>query len=928
VAYATRLYTSVSDAMSGLKAAMCGSAALTRSYRARYGDGVLTPVDLNTVGATPQTWTLICTNKGTGPGYLNAVFSVTGSVAGALTAFTINTGNYLVAGQVSFSIAQGATVFEVGDRIIFTSNTLGNIVGGSIAYDAVIAGGTVVAQIGALPGVRNGVFTLECTDEEEFTITGLEYETPSDVVITETIKAYAGRHYKTGLRNLQFNKFARLQITDQVAITTNVAQIWTLLCTAVSGATATFSVSGQFIGPVGSITTSSATGTPAAPGTPVSLNRTTTGSRVNFSLYDALQFDAAAVTSFYAVGDKFEFFVDNNGYSGGKPRSLHTAMTPVGTVITFDKFEFVLDRTSRPEIGDKFEITTSNRMPSITPVVKSLSGTFSAITASPGNPGSLISQSADPDTLEDSWTVTYVAARGVFEVVGTAAGYAGDATIGEEFEFGYGFRFTATAAAYTDGMYFTFNTIRATNDEMLVVNLYPINQEQDWVAECTAVDGSGQPTFSLTGSISGVTTAALTPLTAMPAGNPYAGSLFAHDNGIVAIQFTKADTAPGGGLRFQVGDTFSFSTDLATIEPWTCIADSDLHTSNLSTQPSFFYERANNGSGVTLGAAFTPSSTLPKQRHLILYSDGGTGAEDINVSVESFNYTPSGFTALGLRMFRGDWNRVLPVHQQSTASHRQTIPLMREASAGSPAAGPADIYTVAYDNRMMFFRYQMEKVGGSGTIQFGGAGYALPLATAAEVPFPAMVFGVDNATDWNPLTNSNAANDRAKSWGYAFRPAGSVKSGEDNTSSVTDTRANRAMLVATPWEAKWRTAIGHLHPAYILEKVTAYQTDSIGIAIYPFCELSGNDEPIKVSNTLGGGKLLRPIEIVSGGILSPEYAKGTIGVIPNCYHIGSRNVDPWTTLISSSGYTHLVVCPPGDEVGMQSAYHYAAVRLR
>lgn len=928
MAYATRRYTSVSDTVAGIKAAMCGSAALTKSYRVKYGNGVLTPVDLNTVGATPQTWTLICTAKGTGPGYLNAVFSVTGSVAGALTAFTINTGNYLVAGQVSFSIAQGATVFEVGDRITFTSNTIGNIVGGSIVYDAVIAGGTVVSQIGALPGARNGVFTLECTDEEEFTITGIEYEDPSDLVITESIKAYAGRHYKTGLRNRHFDKFARLQITDQVAITTNVAQVWTLLCTAVAGATATFSVTGQYIGNVGSITTASATGTPAAPGTPVSLNRTTTGSRVNFSLYDAKQFDAAATTSFYAVGDKFEFYVDQNGYSGGKPRSLHTAVAPAGSVITFDKFEFVLDRTSRPEIGDKFEITTLNRMPSITPVTSSLTGTFSTVTPSPGNPGSLTAAAADPGTIEDSWTVTYVAARGVFEVVGTATGYAGDAEAGTEFDFDYGFRFTVVAAAYTNGMYFTFNTVRATNDNLLVINLYPINQEQDWVAECTAVDGSGQPTFKLTGSISGITTTTLTPVTALAADNAYAGSLFAHDNGEVAIQFSKADTLPGGGLRFQVGDTFSFSTDLTFSEAWECIADSDIHTSNLLTQPSFFYERANNGSGVTLGAAFVPTSPLPKQRHLVLHSDGGTGLEHINVSLESFNYTPSGYTALSLRMFRGAWNRTLPVHQQSTASNKVTIPLMREASAGTPAAGANDSYSVIYDNRVMYFRYQMEKVGGAGTIQFGGAGYMLPLGTADEVPFPGMLLGVDNATDWNPITNGNAANDRAKSWGYGFRPGGSIKSAEDNTSAGTDVRANRAALFATPWEAKWRTAVSHVHLAYSLEKLTAYQTDNIGMALLPYSELSGNSEPIKVSNTLGGGKLLRPIEVVSGGLLAPEYAKGSIGVIPSCYHIGGRNVDPWATIPSASGFAHLVVCPPGDETGMQNDYHYAAVRLR
>lgn len=928
MAFASRRYTSVSDAMAGVKAAMCGEALLTRSYRAKYGNGTLTPVDLNTVGATPQTWTLICTSKGTGPSYTNAVFSVSGSTAGAQSAYTLSSGTYLVPGQVSFSISQGGTVFEVGDRIIFSSNSSGNIVGGSIVYDALIAGGVTLTQISALPGIRNGTFTLECTDEEEFTITGVEYESPSDVTITESIKAYAGRHYRTGLRNLQFNKFAKLDITDQVSVTNNVAQLWTLTCTAVAGATATFSIVGTMAGNVGSITTASSTGTPAAPGTAASFNRTTTGSKLTFSLFDAKQFDSSASTSFYAVNDKFEFWVDQNGFSGGKPRSLHTAVTPLGSVITFDKFEFVLSRASRPEIGDKFVVSTKNKMPSITPVTKTLSGTFSSVTVSGGNPGSITGASANPDTVEDSWLVTYVAARSCFQVVGTATGYAGDAYVGTEFDFGYGFKFTVGSAAYTDGMYFAFNTVRATRDELLVINLYPVNQAETWEAECTGVT-LGQPTFKLTGSISGVTTTTLTPTTALAAGNPYAGSLFAHDNGLVCIQFSKQDTLPGGELRFAVGDIFTFDTDVNTHEAWECLADTDTHLSNLPlpAMKSFFYERANNGSGTTLGSAFTPSNGSPKQRQFILHSDGGTGTEDINISVESFNYTPSGFTCLSLRMFYGTFNRVNPAYSQSRASNKLTIPLMRESGAGSPSAGANDIYTVKFDNRIMFFRYQMEKVGGSGTIQHGGAGYILPLGTAAEVPFPAAVFGTDNASDQNPITNGNVANNRALSWGYAFRPAYGNKSAEVNNANGVDTRVNRAALIAVPWESNWRTAIGHASPAQVWEKMTAYQTDLIGIGFSPMCEFSAAIEPIKISGAIGGGKLLRPIEIRSGGLLAPDYAKGTIGVVPHCYKVGSRDVDPWTTFIPASGYAHIVMSPPGDESAVNAEYYYSVLRL-
>lgn len=918
MSFGTRKYAGVADCMANVKAMVCGSALLARSYRTKSGNGTLTPINLSTSGATPQTWTLICTYKGTGgSSYTNAIFSVTSSVSGAKPAYTLSTGTYLVAGQVSFSIAQGGTPFEIGDRITFTSDSAGNISVGSLVYDAVISGGTVVTQIGALPGVRNGLFTLECTAEEEFTISGVEYELPTDVTVTESIKAYAAKHYKKGLYNTPMPAQARLEVTDQVGVSGAPPQTWTLTCISLSGARATFNINSSFAGDVGTIQTSNNSGTPTALGSPANFTRATVNSQVTFDIYDAKQTNGAATVSLYAVNDKIIFHTDANGKSGGNPRVKYEPATPTGTVITFDKFEFLLDRTSRPEIGDKFVIATTNNLPSIGPVVKVLSGVMSSVTASLG---SLTGTSVTPDVADDSWTLTYVSARGVFEVYGANSGYVGDATVAVPFDSERGLKFTVATASYVNGNTFTFNTSRATNDDMLVINLYPVNQAEDWEVECTAVDGSGMPTFSVTGSLTGVTTAALNVASTLPAGNAYASSVFAHDNGKICVQFSKDDVQPGGALRFQVGDTFSFSTDVTTVPAWECLADSDLHVSTLETQSSYFYERALNG-------PFVPSNGAPKSRQVILQSKGSTGTDTINISIEAINYTPSGYTALTLRMFRGGYNKSLPAHRQSVASHKNSIPLMREAGAGSPSAGAADIFTVKFDARLLFLRYQMERISTFGTLQSGFAGYYLPLGTAAEQPFPAICCAVDNTNDRNPATVSNAAYDRAQSWGYAFHGAGNFQSNEDNTSASNDVRVNRAAMIAVPWESKWRSVVGHKGPSYMLEKVQQHQTSGIGIMFSPHGEYSGGKEPIKINGALGGGKTLRPVEIRSGGLTAPDYARGTIGVIPNIYHVGAEGLDPWSTLLSVGGYTHMIQTSPGAEDAMDAAYAFSALRL-
>lgn len=942
MAFGTRKYAGVAACMSNLKAALCGDAVITRAYRTVAGNGALTGVDLNTGGtSTPQVWTLNCTSKGTlGASYTDAVFSVSGSIAGAQSSYTLSSGNKLVTGQIQFNVVQGATPFEVKDRIIFSSNANGNVTG-SVQYDSDIYGGTTVTCLGALPGVKNGTFTLECTGEDEFTITGSE---PPSTTITESIKAYAGKRYKQGLRNTQHNQLARLDVTDQVSVSNNIAQSWVLECVAVAGAVATFSLTGSSAGLVSSsITSSTSGGTPAAPGTPAVFSYAVTGHKVGLSLYDSKQFDAAATASFYAVGDKLKFFTDTTGYAGRSPRVSYVPVTPVGSVITFDKFEFFLERASRPIVGDKFTIATTACYPSITPVVKTLTGGLSSVSKNGGNTGSLLSRTVTPTCVEDSWLLTYVAARGVFEVYGTAYGYAGDAIIGTEFDLDIGTAFTVESVTYADGDWFSFNTTRATTDEVLVVNVYPTNQAETWTVACASVDGSGIPTFTVTGSITGETTAALTTSSVLPVGNPLEGSTQAHDNGLVAVQFSTKDPALSAGWRYRVGDVFTFTTDTTTVDAWTCAADTDMHRSLNPAAETYFPEGA---------VALTPTSGAPKQRQIIFLGKGNSGTDIINVSVESFNYEPDGFTALSLRMFRGPYNRALSAHLQLNSHHKSTIPLMRKYGAFTPSASLLDNFTVKFDNRIFFLRYRMEPQSANGTIQSGAAGWFLPFGTDGEYPFPAMVGGVDNGnatpdggglydgTPYDPITNSNAAyysgtrlsGVLASGWGYMLHSRGYRQSAVDCSSNGADTRHNRALVVACPWDGKFRSVPANFTPIHTFT-LPACQTDGLGIGLLPIMEFVGQGGSgkgsIKIRNALGGGKVLRPIEILSGGIATglSETKKGTIGVIPHLFHVSMEDLDPWYSVVPSEGYAHLIICPPGFEGISNAALVSSALRL-